>query len=92
MINNCHMSNSSSYETFSISLISLMIVSTEDLLILLIACLPICITGLLVLPIPNYHNVLCALLSIYRFYTERRKYVGKGWCFYERFGEGKSRK
>ena len=35
--------------------------------------------------VPNYHNVLCAIQSIFKFYTERRKYVWKGWCFYERF-------
>ena len=59
----------------------------------IIALLPGCICGLLVFPIPNYHNVLCALISIYKFYTERRNYVWKGWCFHERFGESsKSRK
>lgn len=68
-----------------ISLLLLMILPTENIVGAIIAILPGCIAGLLVFPIPNYHNVLCALQSIYRFYTERRKYVWKGWCFYEQF-------
>ena len=70
-----------------ISLILLMIVPSTNITLVLLAIMPGLICGLLVFPIPNYHNVMCALISIYRFYTERRKYVWKGWCFYERFGE-----
>lgn len=62
-----------------------------NLLLNAISILPGCICGLLVFPVPNYHNVLCAIISIYNFYTERRKYVWKGWCFYERFGEESSK-
>ena len=64
-----------------ISLLLLMILPTENIVAAVIAILPGCITGLLVFPVPNYHNVLCVLQSIYRFYTEERKYVWKGWCF-----------
>lgn len=70
-----------------ISLLLLMILPTNNLIAVILGLLPGCITGLLVFPVPNYHNVLCVLQSIYRFYTERRKYVWKGWCFYEQFGE-----
>lgn len=68
-----------------LSLIALAIVPTTNLIAVTIALLPICICGLLVVPMPNYHNVLCALGSIYRFYTEKRRYAWKGWCFYEQF-------
>ncbi len=47
------------------------------------ACMPGIICGLLVLPIPNYHNTLVALQSIYRFYSERRNFIWKGWCIYD---------
>ena len=68
-----------------VSLLALTIVPSSNMLAVTIALLPVGICGLLVLPIPNYHNVLCALGSIYRFYSERRRYVWKGWCFYEQF-------
>ena len=43
--------------------------------------LPVAITGLLVIPIPNQHNVLVVLTNIYKFYfVERRKYIWRGWC------------
>ena len=77
-----------------VTLLMLAVVPSTNLVAVTIALLPGCICGLLVLPIPNYHNVLCALISIYKFYTERRRYVWKGWCFYEQFKdtESKSRK
>mgnify|MGYP000022388457 FL=1 len=68
-----------------ISLLALAIVRSSNTIAILLACLPAGITGLLVVPIPNYHNVLCALQSIIRFFTERRNYIWRGWCFYEKF-------
>ena len=62
-------------------------------LVVILSCLPVGITGLLVVPIPNYHNVLCAIQSILRFYKERRNYIWRGWCFYGEFGnEDKNKK
>lgn len=76
-----------------ISLIMLALVPTNNTLLVILSCLPACITGFLVIPIPNYHNVLVAIQSIINFYSERRKYVWKGWCFYEQFAnEDKKRK
>lgn len=62
------------------SLISLAIIGTSKLGPVIICILPAAISGLLVVPVPNYHNVLVALQSIYRFYNTRRCYVWKGWC------------
>lgn len=71
--------------------ISLMLLAfsdnTTDTLTVILISLPALITGLLVMPIPNYHNVRVAIISIYRFFTGRRRYVWKGWCFYERFAQ-----
>ena len=66
-----------------LSLLLLVIVQSESTLLILLSCLPVGTTGLLVVPIPNYHNVLCAIQSVLRFYKERRNYIWKGWCFYE---------
>ena len=68
-----------------LSLLLLVIVQSESTLLIRLSCLPVGITGLLVVPIPNYHNVLCAIQSVLRFYKERRNYIWKGWCFYEQF-------
>jgi len=76
----------------AISLLLLAVIDTTNIVLVVIALLPGCICGLLVFPIPNYHNVLCALGSIYRFYTSNRNYEWKGWCFNERFSEKNSRK
>ena len=76
-----------------ISLIMLALVPTANTWLVILSCLPAGITGFLVVPIPNYHNVLVARQSIINFYSERRKYVWKGWCFYEQFAnEDKKRK
>ena len=68
-----------------ISLLALAIVRSSNTFAILLACMPAGIAGLLVVPIPNYHNVLCAIQSILRFYNERRNYIWRGWCFYEKF-------
>ena len=72
-----------------VSLFMLMLMPSDSTVGILIALLPAGVTGLLVVPIPNYHNVLCAIQSIIRFFGERRNYVWKGWCFYDEFGEKK---
>ena len=70
-----------------ISFLFLMFLPSSNTVLVILSCLPGAITGLLVVPIPNYHNVLTVIQSVFRFYSERRRYVWKGWCFYERFTE-----
>ena len=42
---------------------------------------PALFTGFLVLPIPNQHNVMVVIGTIYKFYfVDRTRYVWKGWC------------
>lgn len=72
-----------------VSLMLLVIVQSDNTIMILISCLPVAVTGLLVVPIPNYHNVLCAIQSIFSFFFERRNYSWRGWCFYEKFGREK---
>lgn len=75
-----------------ISLLLLVITDTDKTMFVLLSCLPAAITGLLVVPIPYYHNVLCAMQSIFKYITERKNYYWKGWCFYEKFGNDKESK
>jgi hypothetical protein len=64
----------------AISIILMMVLPIEQFKMAMIAITPGCIAGLLVFPLPNYHNVLTGLLSIFRFYTNRRTFIWKGWC------------
>ena len=42
--------------------------------IILSAGIPSAITGLLVMPIPNYHNTLVAIQSVLKYYNGRKIY------------------
>ena len=72
-----------------ISVILLMILGNAGTLLLVLACIPMLISLILVLPIPNYHNTLVAIQSIIRYYNERRNYIWKGWCVYDEFKDDK---
>ena len=63
------------------SLILLLTLPVDELIWALIAIAPGCITGLLVMPIPNYHNVRTIIILAYNFYTTRQRFIWKGWCF-----------
>lgn len=61
------------------------IVDKNNILMVVCAILPgLCLIGL-ILPIPNYHNVLVAIGSIIKYYNNRRSYVWKGWCIKDEF-------
>lgn len=66
------------------TLILLFIVPIDTLSLTLVALSPALVCSFLVLPIPNYHNVLTVIVSAVRFFTERRVFIWKGWCLYER--------
>ena len=63
-----------------VTLILLLVLSVENLLFAIIALTPVLVTGFLVFPIPNYHNVLSILKSMLEFFTTRQNFVWKGWC------------
>ena len=63
-----------------ITLILLLALPLDSLVLSLVAISPGLITGLLVFPIPNYHNTLTVLMEIWEFFTTRQRYVWKGWC------------
>lgn len=50
--------------------------------IITVLCIaPALISGILVAPVPYYHNVLNVLVEGYEFVTTRQKLVWKGWCY-----------
>lgn len=67
----------------SITLILLFALTADTLLKTIIILGPGLISGFLVLPIPNYHNVITVIKSGLSFLIERRVYIWKGWCIHE---------
>lgn len=75
-----------------LSLILLMIFPVTELWAVIITLIPICVTGLLVFPIPNYHNVRTLVTEMWNYYKGRRKYIWRGWCYeYEQSDEQSSK-
>ena len=64
-----------------VSMLLMMFMPVEKFAIAIMAISPALITGLLVFPIPNYHNVRTVIKNAWIFYTTRQKYIWKGWCF-----------
>lgn len=72
----------------SITFILLMIFQPKTLIFGILVVLPFLIAAFLVFPIPNYHNVRVLITDIYKYYSSRRKYVWRGWCYqYEQSDE-----
>ena len=66
-----------------ITLLMLVILSSVSMLgdpTSILAILPAGIATILVFPFPNYHNIRVALGELIAFYTNRQKYVWRGWC------------
>ena len=64
----------------TITLIMLLIVRSTDLLVMILILVPALISSFLVMPVPNYHNILQLITNIVTFYSTRRRYYWKGWC------------
>ena len=50
-----------------------------------LAVTPGAIAIILVFPVAHYHNVMTVIISIYKFFTSREKYIWRGWCYSEEF-------
>ena len=64
----------------SITLILLFIFQSMNFQTALVVLLPAVISGFLVIPVPNYHNVMQLLTNIFLFLMNRKRYYWKGWC------------
>ena len=68
-----------------ITLLFLIILPLESTVVTIIVLAPALITGFLVMPVPNYHNMLTVIADLIEFFTTQRSYLWKGWCVgYER--------
>ena len=64
-----------------ITLILLLTIQSANMGVMLLILAPALITGFLVMPVPYYHNVLQFIVNIYTYFSERRRYFWKGWCY-----------
>lgn len=69
----------------TISVLLLMIFSPSNLLSAIMCLLPMLVTGFLVIPVPNYHNIRILIMEIISFFYNRRNYKWKGWCYRDEF-------
>ena len=64
-----------------ITFIMFLIIQPSSLLPGIIVLLPVLVCAFLVMPVPNYHNILCILQNIYNFYfVDKNELVWRGWC------------
>lgn len=63
-----------------LTIILLMVFPMGDLWQIILVLTPGLTAAFLVIPIPNYHNILTIIVECYNFLSNRRKYIWKGWC------------
>lgn len=63
-----------------ITLMLLVIVTENTFTWTIIKLAPASVCTFLVMPFPNYHNVLVLIQEMYSFYNNRRIYLWRGWC------------
>lgn len=63
------------------TLLMMLILDVSVLSNVIITLLPLALVSLLVMPVPNYHNIRVIITEIWNFYTTRQNFVWKGWCF-----------
>lgn len=74
-----------------LSILLLMLISPSSFVGAIIDLAPGLIAGFLVMPVPNYHNILTIIKEAIGFYTNRRVYLWKGWCVKDEYSESKSK-
>ena len=64
-----------------LSFILMLAIPLENTVMALLAVAPVLTCSFLVAPVPYYHNVMTLLIELYHFFTDRQKFIWKGWCF-----------
>lgn len=68
-----------------LTLILMLVVGPETLSSSLICLSPGLICSFLVIPVPNYHNILTVIKEMISFFNGRRNYKWKGWCYKDEY-------
>ena len=64
-----------------VTLVLLLTIQSTNIGVMILILSPALITGFLVMPVPNYHNVLQLITNIVTFILNRKRYYWKGWCY-----------
>ena len=70
-----------------VTFILFLIFGTDEFSTSILCVLPALICLFLVIPMPKYHNIMCLIGDVFKFYYSRRTYKWKGWCLYDEFKE-----
>ena len=62
-----------------VSVLLILIAAPKSLQGLIICLAPVLVCSFLVIPIPNYHNVLVVIQETIRFFSNRINYKWEGW-------------
>ena len=68
------------------TIILMLLIRTNSIIVMTFLMLPGVLSGILVLPIPNYHNVLGFIKSMLNYLGSRKQYYWKGWCVKDVYG------
>ena len=68
-----------------VSVLFLVLFKPETFSVALFCMLPLLVTGFLIVPVPNYHNILTLIIEMIHFFYNRRNYKWKGWCYKDEF-------
>jgi len=63
-----------------ITIVMLFIFQSMTFQMAILVLLPAIISAFLVVPVPNYHNVMQLLTNVILFIMNRKRYYWKGWC------------
>ncbi len=64
----------------TVTIILLLLFQGMTFNVAILILMPALISGFLVIPVPNYHNVLQLITNIFTFLMNRKRYYWKGWC------------
>ncbi|MBQ7141318.1 MAG: hypothetical protein IJO32_07445 [Bacilli bacterium] len=67
----------------AITFIFIMLGFTKDITQVVITMIPAGICALLVMPVPNYHNVLVAITNVITYFMNPKRFYWKGWRIYD---------
>ncbi len=69
-----------------VTVVLLIVIQTDSITTMILKILPALFTGVLVLPIPNYHNVMGFFGSMLNYLSNTKQYYWKGWCVKDVYG------
>lgn len=64
-----------------LTLILLLAMQASNFTEIVIILLPALISGFLVFPVPNYHNVLQLIINIVTYFFKPKDYIWRGWDY-----------